>query len=230
MSDSQLLYSPDEVWRYLRETAEILRTLGQETDKKFLETDRKFLETDKRFSEMDHSLQELKLMFLETDKKFLETDRKFQETDKKISELAVQIGNLGNRLGEFVEEMVLPSALRIFQERGIEVQEIYPRVRAKRKTGGTEIDLLLVNSTEAVAVEVKSALSFAHVDEHLQRLERFKTLFPLYTNFHVYGAVAGMVVTDSVADYAINHGFFVIKPAADTMQLANSAAFQPRSW
>jgi hypothetical protein len=37
-----------------------------------------------------------------------ETDRKMQETDRKLKEVSKAIGRLGNRLGEFIEEMVRP--------------------------------------------------------------------------------------------------------------------------
>ncbi|CAK0772301.1 DUF3782 domain-containing protein [Gammaproteobacteria bacterium] len=213
MKRSHITLHPGDVWHYLRETAEILRTLGQETDRRFQETDRKFQETDRMFKETS-----------------AETNRKFQETDAKIKQVNVQIGNLGNRLGEFVEEMVLPSALRVLQERGIEVHAIYPRARAKRKTGGTEIDLLLINTTDAVAIEVKSALSIDHVNEHLERMDRFKMLFPHHAHLNVHGAVAGMVVPEEVAAYAVKCGLFVLVPAADTMQLFNTPEFQPKTW
>ena len=36
---------------------------------------------------------------------FLESDRKFQETDRKIKEVTKNIGNLGNKLGDYIEEI-----------------------------------------------------------------------------------------------------------------------------
>ncbi|CAK0772313.1 conserved hypothetical protein [Gammaproteobacteria bacterium] len=234
MKKSHVILRPNEVLSYIRETAEILRTLGQEVDRRFLESsaemDRRFQETDRKFQETDRKFQDTDRKFQETDRKFQDTDRKFQETDAKIKQVNVQIGNLGNRLGEFVEEMVLPSALRVLQGRGIEVHAIYPRARAKRKTGGTEIDLLLINTTDAVAIEVKSALGIDHVNEHLERMDRFKVLFPHHAHLNVHGAVAGMVVPEEVAAYAVKCGLFVLVPAADTMQLFNTPEFQPKTW
>ena len=215
----------------------------------FQESDRQHREMYHQFKETaDRLMQELFEMGRETDRKFQETDRKFQETDQQIKEtdrqlkeqikeisllvkdVAKQVGNLGNRLGEFVEELVLPSALRLFQERGIDVQEIYPRARAKRKTGGTEIDLLLINTTHGVAIEVKSSLSLPHIETHVERLNRFRSLFPHHANLIIHGAVAAMVIPEEVVNVAIQHGLFVMVPAADTMQLLNGANFQPRVW
>ncbi len=162
---------------------------------------------------------------------FKETDERFKETDKRIKEVTIAIGNLGNRLGEFVEEMVMPSALRLLQARGIDVYEMYPRAQSKRlMKRGIEIDLLLVNSNDVVAVEVKSKLAVEHIDQHIKKLEDFKSYFPHYKDFNLYGAVAGMVVTQNVADYGVNKGLFVFIPTDDTMNLANDPNFIPNIW
>lgn len=47
-----------------------------------------------------------------------------------------------------------------------------------RYDNGMEIDLLAVNETEAVLVEVKSRLAITDVEAHLARLINFKRLLP----------------------------------------------------
>ena len=59
-----------------------------------------------------------------------ETERRFQETDKKFKETDILIGRLGNRLGDFVEGMVKPSAVKIFKERGIKVHQVSRDINA----------------------------------------------------------------------------------------------------
>ena len=86
----------------------------------------------------------MKDLYKETDRKFQDTDRKFQDTAKKIEAVTEAIGNLGNRLGDFIEEMVRPGAVRLFQERGIDVHEVSRNVTAQRDGDGIEIDLLVV--------------------------------------------------------------------------------------
>ncbi len=182
----------------------------------FRETDRKFQETDRKFQE--------------TDRKFQETDRKFQETDRQIKILSQSIGRVHNRLGEFVEEMVKPAVLRLFQARGIAVHEVMRNVTGERDGLAAEIDLLAVDTTEAVAVEVKSQLTREYVKEHLQRLERFKRIFIRYADVRLYGAVAGMVVLPDAAQYAEAQGLFVLQPSGEHIQVSNAASFQPKSW
>jgi hypothetical protein len=118
-------------------------------------------------------------LFKETDRKFQETDLKFQETDRLFKETNKKIGDLGNRLGEFVQEMVRPAVVRLFRERGIEVHQVMRNIEAFDDENAIEIDLLVINQQQAIAVECKSRLSIEDVDDHLARLDKFKQLFKL---------------------------------------------------
>ncbi len=170
-----------------------------------------------------------------------DTDRKIKEmgarlsasseaTDRKIKEVTTAIGRLGNRLGEFVEEMVRPAVVRLFQNRGIAVHQVFQRVYAERDGDAMEIDLLVVNSADAILIEVKSELKVDDVREHISRLSRFKKLCPQYAGFRVMGAVAGMVVPDDAARFAYRQGLFVLAQSGESVTLRNDANFQPSVW
>jgi hypothetical protein len=174
--------------------------------------------------------KETDLKFQETDRKFQETDRQFQETDRKIKQVTESIGRLGNKLGDFVEEMVRPAAVRLFQARGINVHEVHQNVTASRAGEGIEVDLLVVNDTDVIAIECKSSLSVDDVNEHVQRLEKLKRLLPAYAHKKVMGAVTAMVLPDTVAQYAYRQGFYVIAQTGDHLTVRNDAHFQPKIW
>lgn len=161
---------------------------------------------------------------------FKETDRKMAETDRKLKELGRQIGGLGNRLGEFVEWTIRPGLVRMFRERGIDVRETHRDLEAERNGRKAQVDLLVVNDTEVVVVEVKSKLSQRDVEDHLERLDLFKELFPRYADARVFGAVAAMVVPERQGAYAESCGLFVIGQERDDAVLLNSPEFTPRGW
>ena len=194
---------------------DILR-LFQETDRKFQETDRKFQDTDRKFQD--------------TDRKFQDTDRRFQDTDREIRAVSESIGRLGNRLGEFVEEAVRPAAVKLFRERGIDVHEVHQNVTAKRDGDALEIDLLVVNNNNVVAIECKSNLSIDDVKGHLKRLGKIKRLLPDHKEKRILGAVAGMVIPENVAVYAIKNGLYVIGQNGDHLELQNEAKFVAKFW
>jgi hypothetical protein len=169
-------------------------------------------------------------LFQETNLQFQETDRKFQEADRKIKEMTISIGRLGNKLGDFVEEMVRPAAVRLFQEWGIAVHEVHRQVVANRQGAAIEVDLLVVNDEDVVAIECKSTLSVDDVNEHLVRLGKLKELLPSYADKRVLGAVTGMVIPDHVATYAYRQGLFVLAQSGESVVILNDAKFQPKAW
>ncbi|WP_211942353.1 hypothetical protein [Cylindrospermopsis raciborskii] len=232
----------DEVWKLLGELIESQK----ETERKFQETDRKFQETerllreqsqetDRRFQETERLLRE---QSQETDRNFQETERllreQSQETDRLLREESKrvnnQIGQLGNRLGEFVESQVRPAAVKLFQERGIAVKEIASNTSIQTGKEGLEIDLLVINSSDIILIEAKSKVSEDDVNEHLERLSKFKRFFPRYESYRVLGAVAGMVIPLDVSRYAYRKGLFVIGQSGDNLVILNDDKFRPRGW
>ncbi|MBE5231492.1 MAG: DUF3782 domain-containing protein [Microcystis sp.] len=180
--------------------------------------------------ELSQSQQELSQSQQELSQAQKETDKQIKETDKQINRVSQQIGELGNRLGEFVEWQVRPAVVRLFQERGIDVHEFHPGISVKRDNEGLEIDLLVVNDTDAILVEVKSKLTQRDVDEHLQRLAKFKRLMPRFRDVKALGAVAAMIVPNEVASYACRQGLFVLVQSGENVIILNDAEFTPQVW
>jgi hypothetical protein len=181
----------------------------------------------KLFQESDRRWQEMRE---ETNRRWQETEKQFQETDKKIAKVSADIGRLGNRLGDFIEEMVYPAAVRLFQERGIDIHEVQRNVVAKRHGEGIEIDLLVVNDMDVIAIECKSNLSIDDISEHLERLEKLKRVLPAYINKNLMGAVTGMVIPDNVAQYAYKKGLFVIGQTGEQLFIRNDDKFKAKVW
>ena len=130
--------------------------------------------------------------------------------------------------------MVEPNILELFSARGLELTSSFSKV--KQKQGGQpfyEIDLLLVNKTHVVAVEVKSTLKVADVDEHLERLEKIRMCPPDrfdFTGASLLGAVAGMIIDQNADTYAFEKGLYVLKQAGKMIEIANEASFTPKEW
>lgn len=221
--------------------------LFEETDRKFKETDRKFQENERKseqeFQNLRLTMQE---MSKETDRRFQETDHKLQKLSdrveatsqevarmsKKVDRVSEDLGRLGNRLGEFVEYLIKPALVKLFQARGIEVHSVHRDIEANNPTLNLamQVDLLVVNALICILVEVKSHLSVDDVNEHLERMEKFKPLFSEYQNHQIMGTVAGMVMADDVAKYAYRKGFFVIGQKGETAVILNDVKFNPAVW
>jgi hypothetical protein len=182
-------------------TFEKVWALFQETDRKFKETDRKFKETG--------------LKFQETDKLIRATEKQMKETDKRVGELT-------NRFGDMVEYMVVPDLLSKFKALDFKFEQSAKDVVIRDEENGlfTEIDVFLQNGDKVMVVEVKAAPVTKDIDEHIERMELLRKYADLHNDFRKYrGAIAGAVFADSVRNYALKRGFYVIVPSGDTFDI-----------
>ena len=159
-----------------------------------------------------------------------ETAQLSRETDRKIHELSKQIFDLTGSWGKFVEAMVEPGVVRLFSERGIEIEGTHQRAKKRRNGDEMEIDILGINKEWVIAVEVKTTLKVEDVVEHVERLEKFREFFPEYADRKVIGAVAGMRIEEGADRYAYRRGFFVLAQSGETIKMLNDEKFQPRVW
>ncbi len=219
-----------EVWRLFKETDRRFKDLEQ----RFKETDRRFQETDKRFQETDRKIEAVSRQIQETDrelrKMFEATDRQLELLGKRADEMMNAVKQLTGKWGYFVEGLVLPAVEKLFNERGIKVDQVYSRARRSLNGDHMEIDILAHNEEYVVAVEVKSTLTVEDVKEHIQTLKQFKTFFPLFRNHKLIGAVAGIVIHEDADRYAYKQGLFVIGQSGETVRILNDEKFVPRIW
>jgi hypothetical protein len=158
------------------------------------------------------------------------TDRQIAKTERLVAQTNKQVGGLTSRWAEFVENLIKPAAARIFREQGIDVHYTAMRVKGDDDRGSMEIDILVENTDEVVAIEVKSHLEIRDVKRFLQTLERFKEAFPKYQNHKLYGAVAGIKIDERSDLYATQEGLFLIEPAGDSVVITNSQNLSPKIW
>ncbi len=95
------------------------------------------------------AVAEIWQLFKETDarldKRIEETDARLdkqsKETDQKINKLA---GTFGQQWGKLIEALIRPDSIRLFQDRGIQIEFVSPRVKRERGNDTMELDLLLL--------------------------------------------------------------------------------------
>jgi len=184
--------------------------------------------------ELESSIREVWSLFKETEKRFKETDermdRRSRETDEKIKQVSEQVGALTGKWGKFVEGLIVPGAVSMFREKGIEIDRIFQRVEAHKDKDNLEIDILGVNSEYALLIEAKSTLGVEDVKEHVERIQAFKRFFPEYEDRKVIGAVAGIVIDEGADRFAYRQGFFVIGQTGETVKILNDEKFEPKTW
>ncbi len=174
------------------------------------------------------SFEKVWAMFQEIGKQSKETDLKFQETDKKIKELS----NLfTTQWGKLIESLVAPGCLKLFKNRGLEIEQSYRNIEVIKDGKQMECDVLLVNSNELVVVEVKTTLRTSNVDDFIEKLKVFKIFFKQYKSYKVYGAVAALTFAEQSDLYAYRTDCFVIKSSGEGLvEISNDKKFKPKEF
>ncbi|MDR1870200.1 MAG: hypothetical protein LBQ82_09495 [Treponema sp.] len=168
----------------------------------------------------------------ETDRIVKETARQMQETDRHMQETDKRFGKLNNRFGEIVEYMVAPNLRGKFRELGLNFPKANPNSDVSDYDNNIflEIDVMLENGDKALLVEVKTKLTTEDVKDHIARLEKMRKYADLHGDKRTFlGAVAGIVMTSNVKEYALGQGFYVIEPSGETFNITPPSG-KPKEW
>ena len=190
--------------------------------------DRKFQETAEQMkahtAETDRKIQETTEQIKKTSEQMRETDRKIQETTEQIEKTNQNVGGLSSSVGELVASMVKGNIVEKFQALGYDnLDDCCQKKEFKNSKLGIkgEIDLFIENGDIAILVEVKTTLETADVRKHIERLEKFRR----YTDARgvdqrrFIGAVAGAIVEDAAANFALENGLYVIVQSGEAVEI-----------
>ncbi|MBR6133069.1 MAG: hypothetical protein IKQ20_14580 [Bacteroidales bacterium] len=181
----------------------------QETDRRIKETDRQMKETDLKMQETDRQMKETGLKMQETDRQMKETDRLIKENERKYRELAEQFTST---IGHITEGIVEPAAMRVFQEAGYDINRYYRNLHSKMKNNRSEmeVDLLMLDDTIAIVVEIKTDCRKKDIDHFMRQMPKFKRLFPEYRDKEVLAAIAALNYDKDARQHAHEQGMLVI--------------------
>ena len=152
-------------------------------------------------------------------------DKAIKETEKTLNKA---IGGLSNTLGSLVEHIMTPGLPQKFKQMGFS----FNRIANYKWAEGVyaEIDGMLENGTQAVAVEVKTTLRQINIDEHLARMEKIRKYADEHGDKRQFmGAIAAAITDKSTREYALKKGLFVIEPSGEDVKVTKPTG-EPRVW
>jgi hypothetical protein len=193
-------------------TFEQIREMFQDIGRKQAETAREMVETDKRMKE--------------TEKQIKETGKQMKETDKRVGELT-------NRYGEISEHMIIPNLIQSFNALGFTFTKAgRSKIEDTKHDIFAEVDAFMENGECVMIVEMKTYLRIKHIDDHIKRMEKLRTLAD-YNNDKrkYYGAIAGLMMSQSERTYALKKGFYVLEPIGETFTITvPESPLKPKAW
>ncbi|MBI3814087.1 MAG: hypothetical protein HY279_06435 [Nitrospinae bacterium] len=155
------------------------------------------------------------------------TFKEIVERDRK--RMNKQWGELANKLGTLVEDIVAPSIPGVVKERfNIEIDDLM--VRRKKKVEGfpeKEWDVIAISPSLVFLNYTKSTLKPQDVDKFIEDIKIFKGYFPEYKNRGIIGILASLYIDESVIRYAEKNGLLVLGIGEEIMEILNSQEFEP---
>ena len=143
-----------------------------------------------------------------------------QEGMKKIEQ------DLGMRW-DHAEEVIYRGIKNNLKAKGIDVYTVHKNL----KTENAEFDVVAINGSQVIVVEVKNKLKKDHLDRfESHTLALFKQEFPKYKDYELFGWVGGLIVSDHVEQLAEQRWFFVFRQNGDHVEIVNSLDFVPKKF
>jgi len=154
-----------------------------------------------------------------------------QEMHQSKKEMDKKWGDLANKMGTIIEDIMAPNLRRLATEhfRFAEIVDFMIR-RSRRLPGGkgaeSEFDALVVGPEAVILGEAKSRPSVEYADAFAIKAKTFFDYFPEYCGKRLILVFGSWAIADSIVDHLTSLGIYAMRMGEDTMELANAPALE----
>ena len=190
------------------------------------------IEFNKVYNSQMRTDAELRL-FKDEMKVFKDEMKEFKDEARQINrEMNIKWGEMANKLGTIVEDLVAPSIPRIVKEEfDLEVESLGIRMKRRLKDGRVkEYDAIAVAGEYVFVNETKSKLESDDVKEFINDIQIFRDFFPEYKENKLIGILAALYIDESTIKYAEKKGLLVLSVGDKLMEVKNTKGFRPKEW
>lgn len=137
-----------------------------------------------------------------------------------------QWGDIANKMGTIVEDMVIPNIGEIAKNYfGCSDFEFFAS-RAKKKhfkdrSRTREFDVIAVCDDKVLVNETKSTPRINYIDDFKDILKEFYDFFPEYSQKKIIPIFASLYLSEDVVKYLTKNGIYALAIKGDTMDLLN---------
>jgi hypothetical protein len=154
----------------------------------------------------------------DTDLKFKEAATRSEEIDRKLEKASELLGNIGRNQGDVAEEFFFNSLVDDPHLGGIHFDDISKNESKQRGKLQEEYDIVMTNGNAIGIVEVKYKAHENDLGKLERKMRNFKTLFPWFNDYKLYGAIASFHINDDAKKDALERGFFVLQRKGEMVQ------------
>jgi hypothetical protein len=158
-----------------------------------------------------------------------------KETDRQKKEVQKELGWIWNIQEEVWVDLFRRNMKNILRKKWIYIDWTSTKFKNRVKLEDWsfiewEYDLMWINGSDIVVVEVKNKLKDDHIQKFIKKqLPRFKLLFPQYKDYNLYGWVWSLIVWKNQEKMAEKLWLFVFTQWEDwNAMIANSKDFKAK--
>jgi uncharacterized protein (DUF3084 family) len=154
-----------------------------------------------------------------------------QEMRDSKREMDKKWGDLANKLGTIIEDILAPNVHRLAREHFRFESILDSMIRRTRRCPDrpgieSEFDVIVVGPAAVILGEAKSTPSIEYVDAFREKVQTFFDFFPEYRGKRLIPIFGSWAIPDVLVDRLTGHGIYALRMGADTMELANAAALE----
>ncbi|MCL2219539.1 MAG: hypothetical protein FWC23_05945 [Chitinispirillia bacterium] len=142
------------------------------------------------------------------------TEHSITRMSEKVDRVTGNVGGLNRSIGEIVQIIVIPGIISKMNALGHDftmasIEKEYYKVEGRNLL---EVDLLLENCQEVMAIEVKTSVTVNKIEHHLGRLKllRKNEKNTGMAGKTMYAAIGGLRFTDDARQFARECGMYLI--------------------
>ena len=182
--------------------------------------------------ERDRAAEERNRLAEERMGRFEQEMREFKEESRQARRaLDKKWGDLANKMGTILEDIVAPNLRRLAREHFHFDPILSFMIRCTRRQAGPqgiegEFDALVVGAGAVLLGEAKSTATVEYADDFAAKLGTFFDFFPEYHDRRLIPVFGSWAISDRVVDRLTQHRIHALRMGEETMELANAAALE----
>jgi len=173
----------------------------------------------KEMNEIRRLHKETKMILKETAESMKETGKNFSRTEKMIANSNQRIEGISKSNGTFCEEYFINS----FKENPTFLGEKFDRVLEYHKPTipviEDEYDLLLINGSTVVIIEVKYKAGLDDVGKTFSKLHTYRKNFPMFDGYKIYLGLASFSFSKAMRLRAEKEGIVLIQQRGEKIEV-----------
>jgi hypothetical protein len=210
-------------------------SFAQHTDEAIVELRQAVGDMRQTVGEVRQAVGEVRQGLMEQRQGLMEQRQDVAEMRQWRLQAQKQWGEIANKLGTFVEDIVVPNIPSVARQilgtegkqepilTGARLRVWHPQDRSRLR----EFDYIYATDQGWIVVESKHDPKLKDVDAFRELLAEAKDYFPQYAALPLYPVFAALSVPDHVVQYCTRHRIFALGLGPETMQLLNLADLIP---